>query len=148
MTRVSAALAFAALLATTGSALTAQSVRTFRTRLAPVPVAAYDPAIVGLGSVTATLAGNTLTVGGTFEGLASPATTARIHKSLRTGVRGDGILDLTVTRSTSGSIAGTFELTMAQVQEMANGRYYVQLQSEKAPDGNLWGWLLAQENSK
>jgi hypothetical protein len=34
------------------------------------------------------------------------------------------------------------------VQELAAGRYYVQVQSEKAPEGNLWGWLLAQETKK
>jgi CHRD domain len=126
----------------------AQSARTFKTRLSPVPVAAYNPAIAGSGSVTATLAGNKLTIAGTFEGLASPATTARIHKSTKTGVRGDAMLNLTVTTGTSGSISGTFDLTAAQIQELAAGRYYVQLQSEKAPEGNLWGWLLAQENRK
>lgn len=122
--------------------------RTFKTRLSPVPVAAYNPAIVGTGSVTATVAGNKLTIAGTFDGLASAATTARIHKSTKTGVRGEPILNLTITNGTSGQISGTFDLTPAQVQELAAGRYYVQLQSEKAPEGNLWGWLLAQETKK
>jgi CHRD domain len=126
----------------------AQSARSFKTRLSPVPVPTYNPAIVGVGSVTATLTGNKLAVAGTFDGLATPATTARIHKGTKTGVRGDSILNLTVTNGTSGSISGTFDLTAAQVQELAAGRYYVQLQSEKAPEGNLWGWLLAQENRK
>lgn len=122
--------------------------RTFKTRLSPVPVAAYNPAVVGTGSVTATVAGNKLTIAGTFDGLASAATTARIHKSTKTGVRGEPILNLTITNGTSGQISGTFDLTPAQVQELAAGRYYVQLQSEKAPEGNLWGWLLAQETKK
>jgi len=122
--------------------------RTFKTRLSPVPVAAYNPAVVGTGSVTATVAGNKLTIAGTFDGLASAATTARVHKSTKTGVRGEPILNLTITNGTSGQISGTFDLTPAQVQELAAGRYYVQLQSEKAPEGNLWGWLLAQETKK
>jgi CHRD domain-containing protein len=122
--------------------------RTFKTRLSPVPVPTFNPSIVGVGSVTATLSGNKLTIAGTFEGLATPATTARIHKSTKTGVRGDSILNLTITNGTSGSISGTFDLTPAQVQELAAGRYYVQVQSEKAPEGNLWGWLLAQETKK
>jgi hypothetical protein len=130
------------------SAAQAQSARTFKTRLAPVPVPTFNPAIVGTGSVTATLAGNKLTIAGTFEGLASPATAARIHKSIRTGMRGDAILNLTITTGTSGSISGSFDLTAAQAQELGAGRYYVQIQSEKAPEGNLWGWLLAQENRK
>ena len=146
MKRVVAALAVV-LWVSAVPAVQAQS-RTFKTRLSPVPVPTYNPAIVGTGSVTATVAGNKLTIAGTFEGLASSATTARIHKSTRTGVRGEPILNLTITSGTSGSISGTFDVTPAQVQELAAGRYYVQVQSEKAPEGNLWGWLLAQETKK
>jgi hypothetical protein len=42
-------------------------------------------------------------------------------------------------------MAGSFDLTPQQVGDLQGGRLYVQLQSEKAPDGNLWGWLLLQE---
>lgn len=147
MKRVVAALAVV-LLVSAVSVAQAQPARTFKTRLSPVPVATYNAAVVGVGSVTATLAGSKLTIAGTFEGLASPATTARIHKSTKTGVRGEPMLNLTITNGTSGSISGTFDVTPAQVQELAAGRYYVQVQSEKAPEGNLWGWLLAQENRK
>lgn len=126
----------------------AQSALIYKTRLAPVPVPSFTPSIVGVGAATATLAGTKLTVTGTFEGLATPATVARIHKSPKPGIRGEAIFDLTVSKGTSGSISGTFDLTAAQVQELRAGRYYVQLHSEKAPDGNLWGWLQAQENRK
>jgi len=34
------------------------------------------------------------------------------------------------------------------VTDLEKGRFYVQLHSEKAPDGNLWGWLLPQEKGK
>lgn len=116
--------------------------------MSPVPVPTFTPSITGVGSVTATLAGTTLTVAGTFEGLASPATVARIHKSPKPGIRGDVLFNLTTTSGTSGTISGTFDLTPAQTQELAASRYYVQLHSEKAPDGNLWGWLQAQEIRK
>ena len=125
----------------TAAPLQAQTVKTYKTRLAPVPVATFTPSITGVGSVTATLAGTKLTVAGTFEGLASPATVARLHRSPKPGIRGDVLFNLTVTSGTSGTISGTFDLTAAQVQEIAASRYYVQLHSEKAPDGNLWGWL-------
>ena len=46
---------------------------------------------------------------------------------------------------TSGTITGQFDLTAAQVQELAASRYYVQLHSEKAAEGNLWGWLMPQQ---
>ena len=34
------------------------------------------------------------------------------------------------------------------VADLEKGRLYVQLHSEKAPDGNLWGWLTPQENKR
>ena len=126
-------------------AVHAQAARTFRTRLSPVPVAAYNANVVGTGTVTATLTGNKLAVGGTYEGRASPATQAKIFKSSKPGVRGDALLDLKVSGGTSGTIAGQFDLTPAQVQEVSASRYYVQLASEKAADGNLWGWLMPQQ---
>ena len=60
------------------------------------------------------------------------------------------MLDLTVTKTdaASGTISGSFDLTAIQVADLEKGRLYVQLHSEKAPDGNLWGWLLAQENKR
>lgn len=125
--------------------LQAQATRTFKTRLSPVPVTAYNANVVGVGGVTATLAGNTLTVNGTYEGLASPATQAKIFKSPKPGIRGEALFDLQVSGGTVGTITGKFELTPAQVQEVAASRYYVQLHSEKAADGNLWGWLMPQQ---
>ena len=126
-------------------AIHAQGTRTFKTRLSPVPVAAYNANVIGTGSVTATLAGTKLTIAGNYEGLASPATIARVFKSSRPGVRGDALFDLKVSGGTSGTITGQFDLTAAQVQELTASRYYVQLYSEKAAEGNLWGWLMPQQ---
>ena len=95
----------------------------------------------GAGSLTATLAGKQLTVQGTFEGLRSPATTAQIRRGPK-GIRGPAILNLTVTKAQKGEVSGTLELTQDQIADLRSGRLYVQIQSERAPDGNLWGWLL------
>jgi CHRD domain-containing protein len=123
----------------------AQGSKTYKARLSPVPVAAYTPTVVGSGSATATLTGSTMVIAGTFAGLNTPATTARIYKSPKPGLRGTPLFDLSVSGGTSGTLTGQFNLTPAQVQELAQGRYYVQLHSEKAAEGNLWGWLLSQE---
>jgi hypothetical protein len=123
----------------------AQAAKVFKTRLSPVPVAAYNPNVVGTGTVTATLTGNKLAIAGTYEGLASPATQAKIWKSSKPGIRGEALLDLKVSGGPSGTITGQFDLTPAQVQELSASRYYVQLHSEKAADGNLWGWLMPQQ---
>lgn len=130
-----------------GIVLSAQTTnKTFKGRLSPVPIDLTMQAnVAGSGSVTASLAGAKLTVNGTFDGLKSPATTAKIRKSPVRGVRGPELLSLTVSGATSGTIAGSFDLTPPQVADLQAGRLYVQLQSEKAPDGNLWGWLLPQD---
>ena len=44
--------------------------------------------------------------------------------------------------ATSGTIAGSFDLTAAQLTSLRKGGLYIQIQSEKAPDGVLWGWFL------
>ena len=132
-------------------ALSAQQPRTFRTRLSPVPIdVAMQATVAGSGSVTAVLTGTKLVLTGTFDGLKSPATIARIHKSPVRGVRGPNVFDLTVSRidAASGTLGGSFDLTAIQVADLETGRLYVQLHSEKAPDGNLWGWLMPQENKR
>jgi hypothetical protein len=146
MTRFRAVVA-AALLA--ASALVhAQSLQ-YRGRLAVVPIdIRMQATIAGSGAVTATLKGTTLTINGTFSGLRTAATVARMHRSPKPGMRGAPIGDLTATPGIKGTITGSIELTTAQVDDLAAGRLYVQLHSEKAPDGNLWGWLFPAEGKK
>lgn len=97
--------------------------------------------VAGSGSVSARLTGSRLAVSGTFDGLLSPATIAQIRQSAVMGVRGPVVFDLTVTKATSGKIDGAFDLTPDQMERLRTGRLYIQLYSEKAPEGNLWGWL-------
>jgi hypothetical protein len=128
--------------------LLTQAKAQFRARLSVVPIdVAMQGTIAGSGSVTATLAGTRLTLKGTFSDLKTSATVARVHVAPR-GIRGPAILDLTVSKGTSGTIEGTFDLTPQQVDDLMKSRFYIQLHSEKAPDGNLWGWLLPQEARK
>jgi hypothetical protein len=115
---------------------------TFKARLSPVPVANTSSGITGFGSATATLTGRALVVRGTFDGMRSAATIAQIHLGQR-GVRGPVMFDLTITKAASGTVGGTFNLTPVQVEAVKSGRFYIQIHSESAPDGNLWGWLLA-----
>ena len=146
MSRFAACLAAGAL-AVLPALLHAQAATTYRGRLSPVPVAAASPTVTGVGSITATLSGTKLTIAGTFEGLASPVTFAKLHRAPK-GIRGPAVFDVTVTPGTSGKISGAFDLTPAQVEDLGRERFYVQLHSEKAPDGNLWGWLLVQETKR
>ena len=146
----------------TSSGQTAQTgrggqARTYRARLSPVPIdTAMMATIAGSGAVTATLVGARLTLTGTFEGLRSPATAARLHRAQK-GVRGQAVFDLVVANtpgssgpasSTAGAISGALDLTATQVEDLGRERFYVQLHSEKAPEGNLWGWLQLQESKR
>jgi hypothetical protein len=121
----------------------AQGPNTFQARLSPVARdIAMQQTVAGSGQVTATLAGGKLSVSGSFEGLKSPATIAQIHQGSVTGVRGPGLFDLTIEKAASGKLSGTFDLNAAQIDGLRKGRLYVQIHSEKAPEGNLWGWML------
>lgn len=123
--------------------LSAQAPETFRVRLFPVPVEAKTRAdIAGIGSATGTLVGNNLSISGSFEGLRSPATAAQLHQGPVTGVRGPAILDVTVAHATNGAVNASLDLTPQQIESLKKGDLYIQIDSEKAPDGNLWGWLL------
>jgi hypothetical protein len=118
---------------------------TFTTRLSPVAMDASMRAIIaGAGSVSATLTGARLTVDGSFEGMLSNATRARVYQALATGVRGKAIFDLTVARSASGKLTGVIDLNDDQKAALRKGCLYIQIDSEKAPEGNLWGWLLTK----
>lgn len=131
------------------SSLAAQTSKTYKARLAPVPIdVSMQATVAGSGSVTAARGGTKLTLTGTFDGLRSPATVAQLHKSPVTGVRGPVVAELTVAKGTSGAISGSIDLTPAMQDDLDKGRLYVQLNSEGAKDGNLWGWLLAQETKR
>ncbi len=49
---------------------------------------------------------------------------------------------------TTGTFKGTLTLTRDHAAAFAKGLLYVQVQSEKAPDGNLWGWLMAPKGRR
>jgi hypothetical protein len=123
--------------------LAAHGQETFKTRLSPVPIdAQLAPTVTGHGSVSAVLAGSKLNITGSFEGMRSPAIAAHLHESKVTGIPGVVIHELTVTKAMSGNISGSVDLTPAEVEALRKGTVYVQIHSEGAPDGNLWGWLL------
>ena len=121
----------------------AQSGETYKARLTALPADARTrPELAGIGSASAVLAGSKLAITGSFEGLRSAATTAQLHSAVAAGVRGPAIYDLTVSKATSGSISGSVDLTAPQVESLKKGGLYIQIQSEKAPEGVIWGWLL------
>ena len=121
----------------------AQNQERYKVRLSTVPMdGGMRATVAGAGSASAVLAGSKLTINGTFERILSPATSARLHSGVARGVRGPAVGDLTVSKAINGTIAGSIDLTPEQVQGLHKGQLYIQISSEKAPEGNLWGWLL------
>ena len=151
---LSAFLLAAVLWNTVGFAI--QAGNKYKARLAPAPplglrATGRTPAsfVAGIGSASATLEGSRLVITGSFEKMASAATAAKVGLGLAPGARLDLIFDLTLTKTpnasppgTSGTIAGTFALTPAQVEALKGGKFYIQINSEGAPNGHLLGWLL------
>ena len=115
----------------------------FKARLSTVPID-HAPTIdtVAYGTATASLAGSRLSVSGSFEGLQRPATAVRLHVGSVMGVRGPAVFALEVAKATDGTFQGSVELGAVELQALREGRVYVQIHSEEAPDGKLWGWLL------
>jgi CHRD domain len=125
-----------------GPVMAAANGETYKARLSVVPLdIAMQTTVAGQGNLTATLAGNRLTVNGTIQGLRSPATDVHIHRGPR-GIPGPAILDLSVTKATTATISGTVDLSPSQLADLKDGNLYVQVNSERAPDGNLRGWIL------
>jgi hypothetical protein len=121
----------------------APAANTFLFRLSPGPRLVGTRADrSGGGSVTATFAGNELTLNGSFSGLLAVPTGAHLLMGSLPGVRGPVIADLTVSPATSGTLNGTVRLGSAQVAAFHKGGLYVEIDSEKAPEGDLWGWIL------
>jgi hypothetical protein len=96
----------------------------------------------GGGSVTATLEGNTLTLQGSFRGLLAVPTGAHLHMGSLPGVRGPRIADLTVSQDTTGTLSGTVQLNSQQLVALRKGGLYIEIDSDKAPEGDLWGWIM------
>ncbi|MDB5704368.1 MAG: hypothetical protein JWN66_1484 [Sphingomonas bacterium] len=133
-----------AVLASNAGLAAAAAEEQYETRLASLPMDMITrDSVAGWGKASAVLSGKTLKVSATFEGLSSNATAAHLRDGIARGARGPVIAPLTVSGATSGTVSGTVTLKPAQLASLRAGRLYVQIDSAKAADGNLWGWLHA-----
>jgi hypothetical protein len=125
----------------TGSSLSAAE--KYLVYLSPMPFSeATRPTMTGKGSGSATLEADTLSITAGFSGLASAAVKGHLSLSKAAGIPGTALFDLTVSADVSGKVTGQLKLDPAQLVALRGGKLYVQIDSEKAPMGNLWGWLL------
>lgn len=122
----------------------------YATELDPV---AFDNSTVknnvGVGHVTATLSGSTLTVTGDYSGMSSPATDAHLKMGSLPGTPGPVIADLKVTGGASGQISGAAKLNSTQLKALKQGGVSVVVNNDKAGQfGSLWGWLTAADQNQ
>ena len=139
-TALSAAVCFTAVMAL---AIAAPREEHFQTRLSPIAMDLLTrDSVAGVGRATAVLTNDTLTLSGVFEGLPSAVRSANLHQGIAVGARGNLAFKLAVSGSRQGVLNGSVRLRRDQAAALRSGRMYIQLQSEGAPDGHLWGWLL------
>lgn len=127
----------------------AQAAERYELRLEATPRdTSMRSTIKGRGAVEVGVDGRALSVSGRFEGLAGRATGAQLRMGHAVGVRGPAVHDLEVVATnadgTAGTIAGRVELGRQTFEALAQGRLYIQLDSEAAPDGNLWAFIYAR----
>jgi hypothetical protein len=102
----------------------------YQVNLGPMPLDDETKQVIaGRGEATITTDGKTMSVKGTFQGLPSNATEAHVFTSPAPGVPGTKILDLDVTKSTSGTLSGSHALSAAQASALRTGKLYLQLNS-------------------
>jgi CHRD domain len=134
----------------------AQSGDKYKARLSAVPslnsrgagiTVAADSVKGAEGNVMATLSGKKLTVSGSFEKFASPATEANLFMGPAMGARnypGTALFKLTLMKAAdgkSGTFSGMFDLSTEQVDALKKGKLYLQVHSEGSPTGHVVGWL-------
>lgn len=118
----------------------------FAGSLDPVPFQAPTRSNVGAdGRIEASLFDFTLQIAGRFSASPSPATRAWLVEGLGIGVPGTPIGQLAVDKATAGTLSGSIVLTQDQIEALHLGHLYVRIDTEKAPNGSAWGWLLMAE---
>lgn len=113
--------------------------------LSPMPFNdATQPNMTGKGTASATLDGETLSIAGTFIGLASAATKAHLSLSAGAGIPGTAIFDLVVSPEVAGKVTGQVKLQPSHVTALKGNKLYVQIDTQRVPTGTLWGWILPE----
>lgn len=78
-----------------------------------------------------------------YSGLSGPATAAHVHGPANPGENAGIVIGSDSIEETE--IAGSGELTEAQVSDLKEGRYYVNIHTELQPGGEIRGHLTPAE---
>jgi hypothetical protein len=118
----------------------------FRARLSPMPTTPQTVnEILGKGEVILTLAANTLTITGSFEGMSSTATAAHVHNG-PPARPGPVIHTLNATDAPTGEITAQLQLSDDEIAELKANNFYIQIHSINNPLGELRGWVFLRSH--
>jgi len=118
----------------------------FRARLSPMPTTPQTVnEIIGEGEVILTLAGNTLTIAGSFQGMSSTATAAHVHSG-PPARPGPVIHTLNATDAIAGEITAQLQLSDNEIAELKTNNFYIQIHSLNNPLGELRGWVFLRSH--
>jgi hypothetical protein len=127
------------------AAASAQELPTaFRTQLSTVAFVPADGPFAGEGNVTASVQGRQIRFRGEFTGLDSSASRVRVLSGIGVGVPGNRVIAQlnSSPAGPSGTFSGQAPATAENVALLRANRLYVQIDTQKAQDGALWGWLM------
>lgn len=123
------------------AALAQDAVTGYRTRLLTAAFTPADGPYAGDGSATAEVAGRRIRIQGSVTGLGSPVSRVQLRTGAEVGVPGEAVVaELPVTAA--GAFSGEIPASAANAALLRGQRLYVQVNTEAAPEGALWGWLM------
>jgi hypothetical protein len=118
----------------------------FRARMSPMPTTPQTVnEILGKGEVILTLAGNTLTIAGSFEGMSSAATAAHLHSG-PPARPGPVIHTLNANDASAGEITAQLQLSDDEIAKLKANNFYIQIHSINNPLGELRGWFFLRSH--
>jgi hypothetical protein len=93
------------------------------------------------GNATVTIEDTAVRVQGEFEGLSGAAVAAHIHGPADKETAAPIICPLTATAAVGGTLAGSCTFTEEQLQQLRDGRMYVNVHTQQHPQGEIRGQL-------
>ena len=91
------------------------------------------------------MAGNTLTIAGSFQGMSSTATAAHVHSG-PPARPGPVIHTLNATDAIAGEITAQLQLSDNEIAELKTNNFYIQIHSLNNPLGELRGWVFLRSH--
>jgi hypothetical protein len=100
-----------------------------------------DTAATGQASVELDTASQIATYRIEFTGLSSPTTKVHFHGLKMPGMTAPEVIMMHV--HATSPVTGSVHLTNQQILELKHGDWYANVHTEKYPDGEIRGWLVA-----